>query len=249
MKTICFNDPSWYNLNVVIMAGGRGSRLNSLTENKPKPLIELCGKPVIVHLIEHLISFGISNIFISVGYLSHQIKDDLKNRNLNIHIQYIEESLPMGSIGPLSLKTDWEHENFLILNGDIFTNFNLTKFLFDFFSREADMAILTQKNKTSIPWGVVDIGINGEIESLTEKPVLTFQINTGIYIFNKRALTLIPDSGRTEGWEFIQSAISENLRLINSSIENDYWIDIGTTETLFQAQQLAENNYTNVNSL
>ena len=134
-------------VNVIIMSGGKGTRLKLLTENKHKSLIEVGEKSVIVHLIEHLTLFGLHNVYISVGHLSEQIINSIEDGSkLDASIKYIHESIPMGSISSLSLEQNWEHEHFLILNGDIFTNFNLNHFISTYFSKKVDMAILTSQN-------------------------------------------------------------------------------------------------------
>ena len=244
MKKNHFEDPAWYNINVIIMAGGKGSRLSLLTENTPKSLIEISEKPVIHHLIEHLVSFGISSIYISVGHLSQQIIENLGSKDLGADIKYIHETFPMGSIGALTLKTDWEHDIFLVLNGDILTNFNLTKFISNFLSKDADAAVLTQRNEMTIPWGVLYINTDGRIIKLVEKPKYNFQISAGIYLFKKNIIKLLSNSDRTEGWELIQSAINQNYHVVGIPVDDDaYWIDIGTSETLQKALNMAETNF------
>lgn len=227
-------------VNVIIMAGGKGTRLKSLTENTHKSMIEIADKSVILHLIEHLASFGLRSIYVSTGHLSSQIINSIQDGGkLGISIKYIFEDTPMGSIGSLSLKEDWEHENFLVVNGDIFTNFNVSHFINEFFTKEVDMAILTVQNCIEMPLGVFDIDSNGKIINFTEKPKYYIQINTGVYLFNQRILNLLPAVGPMEGWELIQSALNMGHKLISIPLENGYWIDIGTTETLLKAQEMA----------
>jgi NDP-sugar pyrophosphorylase family protein len=220
------------------MAGGKGTRLKSLTENKHKSLIEISGKPIIIYLIEHLISFGIQKIYISVGHLSNQIIDFLGDGGeLGISIEYIHETVPMGSIGALTLKTNWEYDTFLVLNGDIFTNFDANDFISTFFKKKVDMSVLTFQNDIDIPWGVLNINSKGEITKLVEKPKYTIPINAGIYLFNRYILNLLPSSSPMEGWELMQLALSRKHKIIGIPLDG-YWIDIGTTETLLKAQAM-----------
>lgn len=226
-------------VNVIIMSGGKGTRLKLLTENKHKSLIEVGEKSVIVHLIEHLTLFGLHNVYISVGHLSEQIINSIEDGSkLDASIKYIHESIPMGSISSLSLEQNWEHEHFLILNGDIFTNFNLNHFISTYFSKKVDMAILTSQNVIEVPWCVLDTTSTGEIVSLTEKPKYSVQISAGVYLFNRRVLKLLPPFGPMEGWELIQCAINSGCTLISVPLNGSYWIDIGTVETLAKAQKM-----------
>ena len=220
------------------MAGGKGTRLKTLTENKHKSLIEISGKPVIIHLIEHLISFGISKIYISVGHLSNQIIDFLGDGSkFSISIEYIQETVPMGSIGALTLKTDWRYDSFLVLNGDVFTNFDANDFISTFFHKKVDMSVLTFQNTIDIQWGVLNINSDGEITKLVEKPKYPIQVNAGIYLFNRYILNLLPLSSPMEGWELMQLALSRKHKIIGVPLDG-YWIDIGTTETLLKAQEI-----------
>jgi NDP-sugar pyrophosphorylase family protein len=226
-------------INVVIMAGGKGTRLKSLTDSTHKSLIEVNGKPIILHLIDHLISFGFYNIYVSVGHLSDQITALLGDGSqLGISIKYIHETTPMGSMGSLTLKRDWDHDHFLILNGDIYTNFNVGKFISGYFERDADMAVSTLEHKVDIPWGVLTVDGNEEITHLHEKPTYSIVINTGIYLFNRQLLHLLPLAEPREGWEFIQSALNTKCKVVSIPLINGYWIDIGTTETLQKARDM-----------
>lgn len=226
-------------INVVIMAGGKGTRLKTLTENTHKSLIEIAGKPVILHLIDHLILFGFRTIYLSVGHLSSQIINSVQDgSNLGVSIKYIQETAPMGSIGALSLNADWEYEQFLVINGDIFTNFNVRTAILAFFRRKADIAVLTYKDNVEIPWGVLDVNSDGEIIGLVEKPRYSIKVNTGIYLFNQHVLKLLPLFGPMEGWELIQSALSAGYTLMDIPLNNGYWIDIGTMESLSKAQEM-----------
>ncbi|WP_020599243.1 sugar phosphate nucleotidyltransferase [Spirosoma panaciterrae] len=227
-------------VNVIIMAGGKGTRLQSLTAHTHKSLLEVAGKPVILHLVEHLVSFEFYTIYISVGHFSEQIIDFLGDGSKwGASIKYIQETKPMGSIGALSLKNDWEYENFLVINGDIFTNFNLYEFVSDFFSKEADMTVLTYESQIEIPWGVLMINHDGEITDLVEKPRYLIQTNAGIYLFNQSVIKLLPSKVPTEGWELIQLALKMKYKIISGPLNEGYWVDIGTKETLLKAQKLS----------
>ncbi|WP_234733902.1 sugar phosphate nucleotidyltransferase [Tellurirhabdus bombi] len=227
-------------VNVIIMAGGRGTRLRALTKNTPKPLIEVAEKAIIIRLIEHLVSFGFATIYVSVGHLSDQVNQALGDgRGLGVSIKYIHETTPMGSIGSLALPTDWEHDDFLVLNGDLYTDFKADEFIAAFFANRVDMAVLTYQNTVEIPWGVITTNAEGAITQLIEKPSYSVQVNTGIYLFNRRILNLLPPQGRTEGWELIELAINRRYKVTAIPLKAGYWIDIGTTETLSKAEEMA----------
>lgn len=226
-------------LNVVIMAGGKGTRLQAMTAQTPKSLIPISDRPVIDHLIKHLRSFGVTSLHISVGHLAENIMEYLgSGGESGMDIQYIYETAPMGSIGSINLKADWKYDNFLVINGDILTDFNLECFVAQFFAKGADMAVLTRQNELDIPWGVLTVSEEGSVTSLVEKPRYSYVISAGIYLFRKEITALLPSMGPAEGWQLVHTAIQANRRVVSVPFDGSYWIDIGTKETLQQAIDL-----------
>jgi NDP-sugar pyrophosphorylase family protein len=228
-------------VNVVIMAGGKGTRLKPLTDNTHKSLIPVGGKPIIRHLIDHLAGFGFKEIHISVGHLAEQMTSYLGDgRDLGISIRYIQERLPMGSIGAMTLKHRWPHEHFLVINGDVYSNFDTANLCTEYFSQKADMAVLTVPNTVKVPYGVLEMTPNGRITSFTEKPGYEFMVNAGIYIFNKKVLNLLPKGIAYEGWQLVQAALHAGLHVAGVPQTTGYWIDIGSMETLRKAQEMSQ---------
>lgn len=229
--------PNAWPVNVVIMAGGKGTRLQQFTKSKHKSLMEVAGKPIIRHIADHLSSFGVRELYVSVGHLAEQITGYLgRGDEMGLSIQYLHETAPMGSIGAITLKKDWPYESFLIINGDVFSDFDVSSLVSSFFSESADLAILTAQNNIEIPYGVLDITLDGQVQRFYEKPTYELRINTGIYVFNKKVFRLLPEDQPMEGWQLIQSALSAQCKAIAVPLGSNYWIDIGTIETLEKAQ-------------
>jgi NDP-sugar pyrophosphorylase family protein len=223
------------------MAGGKGTRLKPLTDNTHKSLIPIAGKPIIRHLIDHLISFGFRDIHISVGHLAEQITAYLGDgSDLGISVRYIKERIAMGSIGAMTLKHRWPHEHFLVINGDLFSNFNIDTFCSGYFSRKTDMAILATPNSFKIPYGVLEIDENGNVNRFTEKPEYELMINAGIYLFNQNILNLMPKGIAYEGWQLIQAALHTGFDVLGLPQTQGHWIDIGSMETLRKAQEMSQ---------
>lgn len=228
-------------VNVVIMAGGMGTRLKPLTDNTHKSLIPVGGKPIIRHLIDHLAAFGFREIHISVGHLADQMTSYLGDgRELGVSIRYIQERVKMGSIGALTLKQRWPHEHFLVINGDVYSNFDIANLCAEYFSQKVDMAVLTVRNTIKVPYGVLEMASNGHIGGFAEKPEYDFMVNAGVYIFNRRILNLLPKGISYEGWQLIQSALHAGLRVAGVPQTTGYWIDIGSMETLRAAQEMSQ---------
>lgn len=228
-------------VNVVIMAGGKGTRLKPLTDNTHKSLIPVGGKPIIRHLIDHLAASGFREIHISVGHLAEQLAGCLGDgREQGVSIRYIHERIPMGSIGAMTLKQHWPHYDFLVINGDVYSNFDVTNLCSEYFSRKADMAVLAVSNTVKVPYGMLEMDSNGHISNFVEKPAFECMVNAGVYLFNRNVLNLLPKGIPFEGWQLIQSALHAGLHVAGVPQTTGYWIDIGSMETLRKAQEMSQ---------
>jgi NDP-sugar pyrophosphorylase family protein len=232
-------------VNVIIMAGGKGTRLKPLTDNTHKSLIPVGGKPIIRHLIDHLATFGLRDVHISVGHLAEQLINYLGDgREEGASIRYIREHIPMGSMGAMTLKNHWPEEHFLVINGDVYSNFDIADFCTEYFSRKIDMAVLAVSNTVKVPYGVLEMQPDGHINGFVEKPGYDFMVNAGVYLFNKNILNLLPKGIPYEGWQLIQSALQAGLHVAGLPQAMGYWIDIGSMETLRKAQEMSQAGIT-----
>ena len=166
------------------MAGGRGKRLMPLTENCPKPLIKVNGKPILEIILEQCINAGIVNFYISVHYLSNKIIDHFGNgEKWNVKINYLNENIPLGTAGALTLLPKNLKKSILVMNGDVLTKLNLNEILSFHNNQQSIATICVKEHNVQIPYGVVDVeGYN--LEGFVEKPTYKYLINTGLYIIN-----------------------------------------------------------------
>lgn len=226
-------------LHAVIMAGGKGERLRPLTDKTPKPMLTLANKPIIEHNIDRLISFGIDTITISVRYLSEQIINYFGDGfNKGIKISYIEEDIPLGTIGCISQIKKSEHDALLVLNSDIFTNINFEDFYLDFEKENADMAVASIPYSVDIPYAIMELNDNN-ITSFKEKPKQTFYANAGIYLIRDKCLEYIPKNAFFNATDLMEKIIKHQGKLIHSPITG-FWIDIGKHDDYVKAQQIAK---------
>ena len=170
----------------VIMAGGEGTRLRPLTENCPKPMMLVAGRPILERIVLHLVGYGIRRILISVNYLAHIIEDYFGDGSrFGCSIEYLHESRPLGTGGALSLLSEPEQHPLIVMNGDLVSQFNLARLL-EFHRQEAAVATLAARNyQVEIPFGVISED-NKRFLSLAEKPSTHYLINAGIYVLNPR---------------------------------------------------------------
>lgn len=222
-------------VDVVLMAGGKGTRLLPLTENTPKPLLKLGGKPVIEINIDRLITFGIENIYISVNYLGDQIKEylgDGKSKGINIH--YINEKKPLGTIGSLNLVDEFKCDHILVMNSDILTSIDFEDFFIDYFSNNRQMSIVGIPYQVKIPYGILESN-NKKLTAFKEKPTYTFYANGGIYLMNKDNIKWIPKNSFFNAPDLVEKIIEMNLEVRTFPLL-DYWMDIGNHSDYKKAQ-------------
>ncbi len=227
-------------IDAVIMAGGKGKRLLPLTEKTPKPMLPLGNKPIIEHNIDRLISYGVENIYISINYLGEQIKEYFGDGSKKgISIKYIEEDSPLGTIGALRNTDDYQNNDILVMNSDLFTNINFENFYIDHKTSDAAMTIASIPYTINIPYAILHKE-NGVIKSLQEKPVYTQYANAGIYLIQKKHIYEIPKNTFFNTTDLIEKLLSKNQKIIDSLIYG-YWIDIGQHNDYKKAQEIIKH--------
>lgn len=227
---------SYLPIDAVLMAGGKGERLRPLTDEIPKPLLPVGGKPILEHNIDRLKHFGIDDIWISLGYKGSHIQDYFQDgNNKSIRIRYIREELPLGTAGALGLVDDWTHSTILLMNSDLLTNINYEDFYLYFLQSDADLAVVSIPYGVNIPYAVLELDEN-RVSSLREKPTYTYYSNAGIYLLKKDIIDLIPQSIPFNATDLIEKLIHEQKKVISYPFLG-YWLDIGRHEDYIKAQE------------
>ena len=221
-------------VDAVIMAGGKGVRLKPYTNDTPKPMLELAGKPILAHNIDRLLAFGVKNIYISVNHLKEQIISYVKEHYKNENIQFIEENQPLGTIGSVKLVENWHNDDILIMNADVLTNIDFFDFFVNYKNFKDNMSIATFNIRINIPYGILDT-TDKKINSLIEKPSFTYYSNAGIYLINREMLKYIPNNEKFDSTDLMEKLIEENLKVSHFPIRG-YWLDIGNAQNYAKAQ-------------
>jgi dTDP-glucose pyrophosphorylase len=223
--------PNW----AVVMAGGKGMRLRPLTENIPKPMIRVAGRPLLERIILHLVSYGIRRIFISVNHLAQVIEDYFEDGSkYGTKIEYLREDHPLGSGGTISLLPEIPEQALLVMNGDLIVDTNFTDMI-EFHSQNdffATMGVYSYFHQ--VPFGCVEIQDN-RLAGLEEKPVLEKMVNAGIYVLSPQAVSAIPKNTYFPITTLFEDAIKNNLACGTFHVEKE-WLDIGTPQQLRQAR-------------
>ena len=182
------------NIPVVIMAGGMGSRLAPLTNIYPKPLIPIGEKTIVESIMDKFINYNCHDFYMSVNYKADTIKNyfDFIN-NPEYNVSYFQEDKPMGTAGSLRLLKDKINSTFFVSNCDILIEEDYANILEYHRSNKNELTVVAAVKTISIPYGTIITGENGLLESIEEKPTLSFKINTGLYILEPTLLDDIPD--------------------------------------------------------
>lgn len=221
---------------VVIMAGGKGTRLMPYTENCPKPMIALDGKPMLEILLEQCIRSGFSNFYFSVNYLKEHIIDYFQDgQRWGVSIDYLVEEKPLGTAGSLQLLPGSLKEPFLVINGDVLTRLNL-KYLLGFHNENnAAVTMCVRENIFTSPFGVVQT--NGiELAGFQEKPSYRHLVNAGLYVVNPQVLPILPTQQYCDIPTLLANVQMGGFRVVVYPI-HEYWIDVGRPESLHQANK------------
>jgi len=226
---------SYLPVDAVIMAGGRGQRLQPLTDATPKPLLKVGGKAIMEYNVDRLALYGIDDFWFSVKYLGEQIESHFGNgKQSNIHIDYVWEDEPLGTIGAVSKITNFSHDYVLVMNSDLLTNFDYEHFYLDFINQDADFSVVTIPYNISVPYAVLET-TNGEIKSFKEKPTYTYYSNGGIYLMKKSVLNFLPKEAHFNATDLMEKLIQENKKVVSYPLLG-YWLDIGKHEDFEKAQ-------------
>jgi dTDP-glucose pyrophosphorylase/mRNA-degrading endonuclease RelE of RelBE toxin-antitoxin system len=229
------NIKSYLPIDTVIMAGGRGQRLQPLTDTVPKPLLKVGDKAIIEHNLDRLALFGIDDFWISVKYLGEQIENHFGDgKAKNVKIEYVWENEPLGTIGAVSQIKNFEHDYVLVTNSDLLTNIDYEQFFLEFVKQDADLAVLTIPYQVNVPYAVLETN-DGNVKSFKEKPTYTYYSNGGIYLLKKEMLEFIPKDTFFNATDLMEKLIKNNLKVISFPFSG-YWLDVGKHEDFEKAQ-------------
>ncbi|MDR0185532.1 CBS domain-containing protein [Prevotella brunnea] len=226
-------------IDVVLMAGGKGERLRPLTENTPKPLLKMQGKPIIDYIVEHVISFGIKNISVTVNYLKEQIEEHFVESKQGVFVKCFSEPKFLGTIGGLAYVDNLVNETVLLMNSDAITDLDLEDFFLHFQEYNADMSIAAVPYTISVPYGILELqGRN--VKGVHEKPTYNYYANTGIYLIKRRLLDLIPKGEFFNATDFMELLMKNGYKVIRFPL-NGTWIDIGNQQEYQKAKEIVKH--------
>jgi dTDP-glucose pyrophosphorylase len=231
---------------VVIMAGGLGSRLGDLTENCPKPLLEVGKKPLLETILLQFMEQGYRRFYFSLNYLADRIEAYFGDGSKwGVEILYIHEKRRMGTAGSLSLLPEIPQSTFIVMNGDVLTKINFDNLLEFHQEQGAKGTMCVRGYDFQVPYGVVQTE-EGKIKSIDEKPIHRFFVNAGIYVLEPAVLRHIPEDTFFDMPELFEQMLEKQEETSVFPIR-EYWIDIGQVEDFYRANGDYEKEFSLVN--
>lgn len=234
---------SRFELPVVIMAGGLGTRMRPITHVLPKPLIPIGEKTIIEEIFRRFNKYGCSEFYISVNYKADLIQYYLENERLPYRLTFFKEKEPMGTAGSLSLLRGKIQETFFVSNCDILINQDYSEMLDYHRANQNELTIVAALRHYPIPYGTVETGANGKLERLTEKPELTFKINSGMYILEPHLIEEIPSTGLYHITNLIEAIKERGGNVGVFPVSEGSWIDIGNWAEYSKVQEVMKRRF------
>jgi dTDP-glucose pyrophosphorylase len=215
---------------VVIMAGGRGARLDPFTRILPKPLIPVGDKPILEIIIDNFQKYSVDNFYITLNYKGEMIKSYFDNTKKDYDMNYIWEMKPLGTAGGLKLLPEFESEDFFLSNCDVIINSEYDSILEFHKKNDFDITIVASMQSFKVPYGVLAINNGGSLMDIKEKPEYSFLVNTGMYAMKTSVIKEIPENTVFDMTDLISKLKEKEYKIGVYPISQRSWLDIGQWE-------------------
>jgi dTDP-glucose pyrophosphorylase/CBS domain-containing protein len=226
-------------VQAVVMAGGMGTRLRPLTEDLPKPMLPVGGKPLLERIINQLRDSGIRQLNVTTHYKPEKITDYFGDgKNFGVSLNYVNEDTPLGTGGALGLMPK-PTEPLLVINGDILTQVNFKAMLNFHQEQHAMITMAVRRYEVQVPYGVVESD-GAHVTHLREKPQIGFFVNAGIYLLEPTVFEYIPGGKHFNMTDLIQWLLDARQSVVSFPI-SEYWLDIGQHADYARAQEDINN--------
>jgi NDP-sugar pyrophosphorylase family protein len=228
-------------MKVVILAGGKGRRLYPYTVVLPKPLMPVGDLPILEVMLKRLKNCNLTDITMAVGHLGNLIQTYFGDgKKLGVHIEYRFEEEPLGTVGPLTQVPGMD-ETFMVSNGDLLTTLDYLK-LIDYHKKKKPIAsVAAQTRSVDVDFGVIQRNDDSHLVRYVEKPILSYMVSMGVYIFEPEILDFVPKGEKFDFPDLMQLLLEkgEKVAIYDST---DFWLDIGRPDDYQKAVEEFERN-------
>lgn len=225
------------NIPVVIMAGGKGTRLYPYTKILPKPLIPIGDVPIMERIIDKFRDVGVKDFYATVNYRKSMIKSYFNDQVADYNICYVEEDKPLGTAGSLKLLPEKFNKPFIVTNCDILIHADYNDIYKYHVESGNELTIVSALKNIVVPYGVIHSSENGTVESMEEKPKLSYFVNTGMYILNPELVDDIPQDEFFHMTHLADKLMNEGRRVGMYPISEDSFLDMGEFEEMHRMEE------------
>lgn len=230
---------------IVILAGGKGTRLRPFTASFPKPLVPIGDQPILALLLSRFAQQGFTNVTLALGHLAELIKAYIgqhKSLSEQMNIDYVDEEAPTGTAGSLSLISGLT-DTFLVVNGDVLTDLDYNALLDSHKASGAALTIATHQKETKIDFGILEAGPDSIVTNYIEKPDKAYEVSMGVYVYEPRVLNYIKSGEYLDLPDLVHLLMAAGEQV--GVYRNDaFWLDIGRPDDYALAQELYEADAT-----
>lgn len=227
---------------VVILAGGKGTRLRPFTASFPKPLVPIGDMPILEVVLRQLASQGFEEITLTLGHLAELIRAYIAhNKTLaeRLRISFVDEERPSGTAGSLAHIPDLD-DTFLVMNGDVLTDLDFNALINAHKASGAALTIAAHCQKVKIDLGILESNGNSELTGYIEKPEHSYEVSMGIYVYEPRVLSYIPPGTYLDFPDLVHRLLEDGEK-VHLHRNNAFWLDIGRPDDYAKAQEIFTN--------
>lgn len=222
---------------VVIMAGGKGTRLYPYTKILPKPLIPIGDTPIVERIIDCYVEYSIDEYYVTVNYKKGMLRSYFSDLAPTYNVKFVEEDKPLGTGGSIKLIEDKFEKPLFVANCDALIRADYADIYDHHIKSGNDITMVSALKNITVPYGVVNSGENGELISMEEKPTLSYFINTGMYIINPETIDLIPDDTMFHMTHLVEKVMKNGGKVGTYPISEDSFLDMGEFEEMKRMEQ------------
>lgn len=222
---------------VIIMAGGKGTRLYPYTKILPKPLIPIGETPIVERIIGRFLLHGINRFYMTLNYKKGMIKSYFNDLEPEYRIEYIEEDKPLGTAGSIKLIDEKFNKPIFVTNCDALIMADYADIYEHHINSRNEITMVTALKNITIPYGVVNTGDNGELLTMEEKPKMSYFVNTGMYVVNPGVINEIPDDELFHMTNLIEKVMNNGGIVGTYPISEDSFLDMGEFDEMKRMEQ------------
>jgi NDP-sugar pyrophosphorylase family protein len=228
-------------MKAIVMAGGKGTRLQPFTASFPKPLVPLGDMPVLELLLRQLKAAGVKEVILAVNHLHHLIRAFCGDGSaFGLKVDYVLEDSPLGTAGPIAAVLDRVGDDFIVTNGDLLTNFDIPEMTRRHRDTEASASIAVFERTLKIDFGLVEVDDKMRLTGYREKPSYSHLVSMGLYILNREAVAPYLEKGLRLDMPELMQSLQRNGKVVQCQQQDCVWLDIGRPDDYAAAQQLFE---------